>query len=131
MTIKERKAQIQKEISEINARIKRIDSILDSDGGIDDYVWNSLEAEQCKLYAKLGKLENMLKYFSADELESLDDWKENFLSGFSNGTIVITNKQAEIFKRINHGKPFIHDAMHYDFAMGKISHVFVTNLNLL
>ena len=132
MTVKERKAQLQKEISEINNRIKKIDSILDSDDGIDNSIWDNLEAEQCRLYDKLGKLENLLKYFSADELKSLNDWTKNFLSGFSVGTRMITNRQAEVFKKINHGKPFIYNGVYYDFSMGKkFSHVYVLSLNMI
>lgn len=127
-----RKSQIQKEISEINVRINRIDSILDSDGGLDNSIWESLEAEQRRLYAKLGKLENILKYFSVDELEGLNEWTTKFLSTFSVGTRLITNRQAEVFKKINHGKPFIYNGIFYDFAMGrKFSHVFVVNLDVL
>lgn len=99
--------------SEIRARIKEIDVLLDSD--ISDSEFEKLEREARELTEKLGQMEIAEKLQTAPEIYEVDDWTDNFLSGFKSGTRKITNKQAEILKKINNGEPFIYNGRRYDF----------------
>lgn len=101
------------EIPSIRARIKEIDVLLDSD--ISDSEFEKLEREARELTEKLGQMEMYEELRSAQKIYEVDDWTDNFLSGFGIGTRKITNKQAEIFKKINNGKPFIYNSRRYDF----------------
>lgn len=100
-------------VSEIRARIKEIDVLLDSD--ISDSEFEKLEREARELTEKLGQMEIAEKLQTAPEIYEVDDWTDNFLSGFKSGTRKITNKQAEILKKINNGEPFIYNGRRYDF----------------
>ena len=100
-------------VSEIRARIKEIDNVLDSD--VSDEEFDRLEKEAQELTEKLGQMEIAEKLQTAPEIYEVDDWTDNFLSGFGIGTRKITNKQAEIFKKINNGEPFIYNRRRYDF----------------
>ena len=103
-------------IAEIKDRIKAIDALLDSDGTSEEE-FDRLEAEARELTAELGRLESMERLRNADKIARLNDWERNFLSGFVSGTRTITNKQAEIFKRIGRGKPFIYQDRRYDLGL--------------
>lgn len=101
-------------VSEIRARIKEIDNVLDSDVSNEEF--DRLEKEAQELTEKLGQMEIAEKLQTASEIYEVDDWTDNFLSGFGIGTRKITNKQAEILKKINNGKPFIYNRRRYDFS---------------
>ena len=100
-------------VSEIRARIKEIDVLLDSD--ISDSEFEKLEREARELTEKLGQMEMYEELRSAQKIYEVNNWIDDFLSGFKSGTRKITNKQAEIFKKINNGKPFIYNRRRYDF----------------
>lgn len=102
-------------IEEIKGRIRIIDSLLDS-GETSEEEFDRLEAEARELTAELGRLEKMERLRSVDKIARLNDWERNFLSGFENGSRTITNNQAEIFKRIGRGKPFIYQSRRYDLG---------------
>lgn len=99
-------------IEEMKARIAEIDKLLDSD--ITDAEFDKLEEEARVLTNKKGMMEKAMRLSSVKSLLRVSDWEASFLSSFSCGTRKVTNKQAEIFKRFNNGKPFIYDGRRFD-----------------
>ena len=117
-------------IAEIKDRIKKIDILLDSD--ISDELFDSLEAEAITLTEELGRLESLNSIYNAKKLERVNEWTSIFLHSFKTRTQVITNKQAECFKKINGGVPFIFENYHYDcsgpnYRTG-FSHLIITKI---
>ena len=99
-------------IEEMKARIAEIDKLLDSD--ITNEEFDKLEEEARVLMNEIGRMEAAMRLRSAKALVRVSDWEASFLSSFSCGTRNVTNKQAEIFKRFNNGKPFIYDKRRFD-----------------
>lgn len=99
-------------IEEMKARIAEIDELLDND--IPDAEFDKLEEEARVLMSEIGKMEAAMRFRSVKNLVRVSDWEASFLSSFSCGTRKVTNKQAEIFKRFNNGKPFIYDRRRFD-----------------
>ena len=99
-------------IEEMKARIAEIDKLLDSD--ITDAEFDKLEEEARVLISEIGKMEASMQLRSAKNLSRVSDWESSFLGSFSCGTRRVTNKQAEIFKRFNNGKPFIYNGRRFD-----------------
>ena len=99
-------------IEEMKSRITEIDKLLDSD--ITDAEFDKLEEEAKLLTSEIGRMEAAMQFRSAKNLVRVSDWEASFLSSFSCGTRKITNKQAEIFKRFNNGKPFIYNGRRFD-----------------
>ena len=98
-------------IEEMKARIAEIDKLLDND--IADAEFDKLEEEARVLMSEIGKMEAAMQLRSAKNLVRVSDWEASFLSSFSCGTRRVTNKQAEIFKRFNNGKPFIYNGRRF------------------
>lgn len=96
----------------LKARIAEIDALLDTNIADDEF--DALMAEAARLTAELGKEEQKVSLRSAKELTKVTDWTRSFLSSFANGTRVITNRQADCFRRINNGKPFIFEGRRFD-----------------
>ena len=112
-------------IENLKAAIKEIDDILDDDS-ISNEMYTQLDEAARILTKVLGELENV------KEFKRISKWADGFLTTFECGTIVITNKQAEIFKNINDGKPFIYKGRRYDcsgpnFKAG-FSHVCISDV---
>ena len=101
-------------IEEMKARIAEIDKLLDND--ITDAEFDKLEKEAQMLTSEIGRLEAAMRFRSVKTLLHVSDWEASFLSSFSCGTRKITNKQAEIFKRFNSGRPFIYGGRRFDCA---------------
>ena len=101
-------------IEEMKSRITEIDKLLDSDITNDEF--DKLEKEAQLLTSEIGKMEAAMRFRSAKTLLRVSDWEASFLNSFSCGTRKITNKQAEIFKRFNNGKPFIYNGRRFDCA---------------
>ena len=101
-------------IEEMKARITEIDKLLDND--ITDAEFDKLEEEAQMLTSEIGRLEAAMQFRSVKTLVCVSDWEASFLSSFSFGTRKVTNKQAEIFKRFNSGKPFIYNGRRFDCA---------------
>ena len=99
-------------IEEMKARIAEIDKLLDND--ITDAEFDKLEEEARVLMSEIGRTESAMRLRSVKNLLRVSDWEDSFLSSFSCGTRKITNKQAEIFKRFNNGKPFIYNERRFD-----------------
>ena len=99
-------------IEEMKARITEIDKCLDND--ITDDEFNKLEEEAQLLTSEIGRMEAAIRFKSVKNLVRVSDWEASFLSSFSCGTRKVTNKQAEIFKRFNNGKPFICNGRRFD-----------------
>ena len=99
-------------IEEMKTRIAEIDKLLDSD--ITDAEFDKLEKEAQVLTSEIGRMEAAMRFRSAKTLVRVSDWEASFLSSFSCGTRKITNKQAEVFKRFNSGKPFIYNGRRFD-----------------
>ena len=99
-------------IEEMKARIAEIDKLLDND--IADAEFDKLEEEARVLMSEIGKMEAAMQLRSAKNLVRVSDWEASFLGSFSCGTRKVTNKQAEIFKRFNNGKPFIYNGRRFD-----------------
>ena len=101
-------------IEEMKARIAEIDKRLDND--ITDEEFDKLEKEAQMLTSEIGRLEAAMQFKSVKTLVRVSDWEASFLSSFSCGTRKVTNKQAEIFKRFNNGRPFIYNGRRFDCA---------------
>lgn len=101
-------------IEEMKARIAEIDKLLDND--IADAEFDKLEEEARVLMSEIGRMETAMQFKSAKSLLRVSDWEASFLSSFSCGTRKVTNKQAEIFKRFNNGKPFTYNGRRFDCA---------------
>ena len=99
-------------IEEMKARIAEIDKLLDSD--ITDAEFDKLEEEVRVLTNEKGMMEKAMRFRSVKSLLRVSEWEDSFLSSFSCGTRKVTNKQAEIFKRFNNGKPFIYNGRRFD-----------------
>ena len=99
-------------IEEMKARIAEIDKLLDND--ITDEEFEKLEEEAQLLTSEIGRLEAARRFKSVKNLVRVSEWESSFLSSFDCGTRKITNKQAEIFKRFNNGKPFIYNGRRFD-----------------
>lgn len=99
-------------IEEMKARIAEIDKLLDSD--ITDSEFDKLEEEARVLMNEIGRMEAAMQFKSVKALLRVSDWEASFLNSFSCGTRKVTNKQAEIFKRFNTGKPFIYNGRRFD-----------------
>ena len=111
MTIEEMKVKVES----MKAEIERIDKLLD-DESLTDEEYDRLEKKAANLVFERGKLQNKINKLSVKNLVRVSDWEASFLSSFSCGTRKITNKQAEIFKRFNNGKPFIYNGRRFDCA---------------
>lgn len=99
-------------IEEMKTRIAKIDELLDSD--ITDAEFDKLEKEAQLLTSEIGRIEAAMQFRSVKNLVRVSEWEASFLSSFSCGTRKITNKQAEIFKRFNSGKPFMYNERRFD-----------------
>ena len=99
-------------IEEMKARITEIDKLLDDN--ITDAEFDKLEKEAQLLTSEIGRMEAAMRLRSAKTLLRVSEWEASFLSSFSCGTRKITNKQAEIFKRFNNGKPFVYNGRRFD-----------------
>ena len=109
MTIEEMKAKVES----MKAEIARIDNLLD-DESLTNEEFDSLEKKAYDLNQERGKLQNKINKLSVKNLTRVSDWEASFLSSFSCGTRKVTNKQAEIFKRFNNGKPFIYNGRRFE-----------------
>ena len=99
-------------IEEMKTRIAAIDKLLDDD--ITDAEFDKLENEARALMNEIGRMEAAMRFRSVKNLVRVSDWEASFLSSFYCGTRKITNKQAEIFKKFNNGKPFIYNGRRFD-----------------
>ena len=111
MTIEEMKAKVES----MKAEIARIDKLLD-DESLSNEEYDALEKKAYDLNQERGNLQNKINKLSVKNLVRVSDWEASFLSSFSCGTRKVTNKQAEIFKRFNNGKPFIYNGRRFDCA---------------
>ena len=111
MTIEEMKANVES----MKAEIERIDKLLD-DESLSDEEYDRLEKKVSNLFLERGNLQTKINTLSVKTLIRVSDWEASFLGSFSCGTRKVTNKQAEIFKRFNNGKPFIYNGRRFDCA---------------
>ena len=130
MTIEEMKAKVES----MKAEIARIDKLLD-DESLTDEEYDRLEKKAASLVLERGNLQNKINRLSVKNLVRVSDWEASFLSSFSCGTRKVTNKQAEIFKRFNNGKPFIYNGRRFycqgpDYRAG-FSGLVVTDISSL
>ena len=108
MTIEEMKDKVES----MKAEIARIDKLLD-DESLSNEEYDSLEKKAYDLSQERGNLQNKINMLSVKKLIRVSEWEASFLSSFSCGTRKVTNKQAEIFKRFNNGKPFIYNGRRF------------------
>ena len=101
-------------IEEMKARIAEIDKLLDND--ITDAEFDKLDEEARVLMNEIGRMEAAMRFRSVKTLLHVSEWEASFLSSFSCGTRKVTNKQAEIFKKFNNGKPFIYNGRRFECA---------------
>ena len=109
MTIEEMKAKVES----MKAEIARIDKLLD-DESLADEEYDRLEKKVSNLTFEHGMLQKKINTLSVKNLVCVSDWEASFLNSFSCGTRKVTNKQAEIFKKFNNGKPFIYNERRFD-----------------
>ena len=108
MTIEEMKVKAEA----MKAEIARIDKLLD-DESLTDEEYNCLEKKAANLTFEHGMLQKNINTLSVKNLVRVSEWEASFLSSFDCGTRKVTNKQAEIFKRFNNGKPFIYNGRRF------------------
>ena len=111
MTIEEMKAKVES----MKAEIARIDTLLDDDS-LTDEEYDCLEKKASNLTFEHGMLQKKINTLSVKNLIRVSEWEASFLNSFDCGTRKVTNKQAEIFKRFNNGKPFIYNGRRFDCA---------------
>ena len=109
MTVEEMKARV----AELKAEVARLDNLADDDT-ISNEDFDRLTHKVNELSAECGILQKKINFLSVKTLTRVSDWSASFLASFSCGTRTITNKQAEIFKRFNNGKPFIYNGRRFD-----------------
>lgn len=109
MTIEEMKTKV----AELKAEVARLDKMADDDT-INNAEFDRLTRKANELAAEYGRLQNKIDFLSVKTLTRVSDWSASFLNSFDCGTRKITNKQAEIFKRFNNGKPFIYNGRRFD-----------------
>ena len=109
MTVEEMKAKVES----MKAEIARIDTLLD-DESLTDEEYDRLEKKASNLTFEHGMLQKKINTLSVKNLIRVSEWEASFLSSFDYGTRKITNKQAEIFKRFNSGRPFIYNGRRFD-----------------
>lgn len=109
MTIEEMKTRV----AELKAEVARIDELTD-DENMSGEEFDRLTHKANELAAEYGRLQNKIDFLSVKTLACVSDWSASFLNSFDCGTRKITNKQAEIFKRFNNGKPFIYNGRRFD-----------------
>ena len=109
MTIEEMKAKVES----MKAEIARIDKLLD-DESLTDEEYDRLEKKASNLTFEHGMLQKKINTLSVKNLIRVSEWEASFLNSFDCGTRKVTNKQAEIFKRFNNGKPFIYSGRRFD-----------------
>ena len=109
MTIEEMKTKV----AELKAEVARLDKLADDDT-ISNEEFDRLTRKANELAAEYGRLQNKIDFLSVKTLTRISDWSASFLNSFNCGTRKITNKQAEIFRRFNNGKPFIYNGRRFD-----------------
>ena len=109
MTIEEMKAKV----AELKTEVTRIDALTD-DENMSNEEFDRLNRKANELTAEYGRLQNKIDFLSVKTLTRVSDWSASFLDSFDCGTRKITNKQAEIFRRFNNGKPFIFNGRRFD-----------------
>ena len=109
MTIEEMKNKV----AELKAEVARLDKLADDDT-ISNEEFDRLTRKANELAAEYGRLQNKIDFLSVKTLTRISDWSVSFLNSFDCGTRKITNKQAEIFRRFNNGKPFIYNGRRFD-----------------
>lgn len=109
MTIEEMKTKVE----ELKAEVARLDKLADDDT-ISNEEFDRLTHKANELAVEYDKLQNKIDFLFVKTLTRASDWSASFLNSFDCGTRKITNKQAEIFKRFNNGKPFIYNGRRFD-----------------
>lgn len=109
MTIDEMKAKA----AEMKAEVARLDQLADDDT-ISDEEFDRLTRKANEIQEEYGRLQKKIDFLSVKTLIRVSVWSASFLDSFNCGTRKVTNKQAEIFKRFNNGKPFIWNGRRYD-----------------
>lgn len=109
MTIEEMKARV----AEMKAEVARLDLLADNDT-ISNEEFDRLIHKANGISEECGRLQKKIDFLSVKTLTRVSDWSASFLNSFDCGTRKITNRQAEIFKRFNNGKPFIYNGRRFD-----------------
>lgn len=109
MTIEEMKTRV----AELKAEVARLDRLADDDT-ISNEEFDRLIHKANEISEECGRLQKKIDFLSVKTLTRVSDWSASFLDSFDCGTRKITNKQAEIFKRFNNGKPFIYNGRRFD-----------------
>ena len=109
MTVEEMKDRV----AEMKAEAARLDKMADDDT-ISNEEYDRLIYKINELTAEYGRLQRKIDFLSVKTLARVSDWSASFLNSFDCGTRKITNRQAEIFKRFNNGKPFIYNGRRFD-----------------
>lgn len=102
------------DIEQMKARIEEIDNILDNDVSLSNVKYDELENEARMLVEEIGKIESNLIFKNVKEITNCSSWIKGFLNLFENGTRNITNRQAQVFEKINQGKPFKFEGRRFD-----------------
>lgn len=109
MTIEEMKA----EVARLKAEVVRLDRLADDDT-ISNEEFDRLTRKANEISEECGRLQKKIDFLSVKTLARVSDWSASFLDSFNCGIRKVTNKQAEIFKRFNNGKPFIYNGRRFD-----------------
>lgn len=109
MTIEEMKSRVV----ELKSEVAKLDRLADDDT-ISNEEFNRLILKANELSVECGRIQKKIDFLSVKTITRVSDWSASFLNSFECGTRKITNRQAEIFKRFNNGKPFIYDGRRFD-----------------
>ena len=105
--------EMKNKVAELKAEVARLDKLADDDT-ISNEEFDRLTHKANELVAEYGRFQKKIDFLSVKTLTHISDWSASFLNSFDCGTRKITNKQAEIFKRFNNGKPFIYNGRRFD-----------------
>ena len=109
MTVEEMRSKVEK----LRAEVARLDKLADDDA-VSNEEFDMLIHKINELTAECGRLQNKINFLSVKTITRVSDWSASFLNSFDCGTRKITNKQAEIFRRLNNNKPFIYNGRRFD-----------------
>lgn len=86
-------------VEQLKNQLAKIDKMLD-DETLNNDQFDALENEARDLVKQIAQAEKQNKVNSIKHI-NVNAWEEKFLKSFPCGTVKISNKQAQIFKRIS------------------------------
>lgn len=104
--------KLENRIEELKDRIAEIGRMLDDDS-ISDEKFVELGHAAADLQQQIGVAERRLELISAKRINA-NEWLADFLASLGECSRKITNRQVDVFRRTNYGRPFIYNGFRYD-----------------